>query len=250
MPESYNTKTIEYNNSLLVKRYAHNIKSGYKLSAADKDSRRRKSDKDSRTPQQIEHCLQSSVNRTKNTVYALALANNWEWFYTFTFDPAKVDSYNYDAVTKALKTWLDDTRRMYAPNMRYIIVPELHESGRYHFHGLFADVDKIPVVLGAGQSDIYNLPTYDYGYTTASKIKDSDSTCSYCLKYITKELCATTQNKKRYWRSRNLSKPRETTYNLSNEDFYEQLDNIDVVYTKTVDVPASHNRINIHIADM
>ena len=222
--EVYNTKLVQYSNTTVVKKYLHNIKSGYKLSKYDIDSRQRKAVED-RTQADIERCIQQSMNRTKNNVYAFALSNDWEWFYTLTFNPQKVDSFNYAAVCKALKAWLDDTRKRYAPDMKYIIVQD---------------------------TAVYNLPSYCYGFTTATMIKDSDRTCSYCLKYITKELCATTQNKKRYWRSRNLNKPVEYKYNLSDDDFAEQLDGIsdNITFAKTIDIPKASNRINLYMTDM
>lgn len=253
--EVYNTKLVQYSNTTVVKKYLHNIKSGYKLSKYDIDSRQRKTVED-RTQADIERCIQQSMNRTKNNVYAFALSNDWEWFYTLTFNPQKVDSFDYAAVCKALKAWLDDTRKRYAPDMKYIIVPELHKSGRYHFHGMFSNVGAVPLEYSAAGSTqeaaVYNLPSYCYGFTTATMIKDSDRTCSYCLKYITKELCATTQNKKRYWRSRNLNKPIEYKYNLSDDDFEEQLDGIsdNITFAKTIDIPKANNRINLYMTDI
>lgn len=252
---SYNTKVIHYKNSIVVKKYLKNIRAGYKLTKEDIKDRSRKSSS-ARTQAEINHSIQSSLNRTINSVYAYSLANEWEWFYTFTFNPAIIDSYNYDEVCKALKSWLDDTRKRYAPNMKYIIVPELHKKGRYHFHGMFADCNGIPLVYSekgsSNRTAVYNLPTFTYGFTTATLINDSDRTCSYCLKYITKDLCAATFNKRRYWHSKNISKPREYKYLLSQEEYEEQMQGVydNVTCAKTIDITKAHNMINLYMADM
>lgn len=65
--EVYNTKLVQYSNAIVVKKYLHNIKSGYKLSKYDIDSRQRKAVED-RTQADIERCIQQSMNRTK-TMY-------------------------------------------------------------------------------------------------------------------------------------------------------------------------------------
>lgn len=86
-----------------------------------------------------------SANRSLNMVYKYARANIWEWFFTLTFNPEKVDSFNYEEVTEKLSKWLNNMRRT-CPDMKYLVVPEKHESGRYHFHGLFANVDGLKFV--------------------------------------------------------------------------------------------------------
>lgn len=253
MSEVYNTKLIQYRNTTVVKKYARGIRTGYSISADDIKRRKRKDDKD-RTQKDIDRSLECSRNRTINTVYSYALSNEFEWFYTFTFNPEKINSYDYSECTVALKNWLDYTRKMYAPNMRYIVVPELHKSGRIHFHGMFSNVDAIPISYSekgsTAEKTVYNLPTYKHGFTTATIIRDSDRTCSYVLKYITKELCAVSKNKKRYWCSKNLNKPRETVYNLDSDYFAEQLESIEdsITYAKSIEIPKAHNYINLYMA--
>lgn len=251
--EIYNVKLIDYKNTTVVKKYFRGIRKGYSISEREIKERKRKDD-NYRSQKDIDRSIECSRNRTINTVYSYALSNEFEWFYTFTFNPDKINSYDYSECTAALKSWLDYTRKHYAPQMKYIIVPELHKSGRIHFHGMFANVDSIPLTYSekgsTSHTRVYNLPTYKYGFTTATVIKDSDRTCSYVLKYITKELCAVSKNKKRYWCSKNLNKPKETVYNLDIDFFAEQLDSLseNITYAKTITIPNAHNYINLYIA--
>ena len=97
------------------------------------------------------------------------------------------------------------------PDMKYLIVPEQHVSGRWHFHGLFSNVDALGFELSGKFTDkgqeIYNVGKYKLGFSTAIKCDGSVKVVSYVAKYITKELCKISKGKKRYWVSRNLEVP-------------------------------------------
>lgn len=100
--------------------------------------------------------------------------------------------------------------------MSYILVPEFHKSGRLHFHGLVGNVPKWKMskainphtnkLIKINNTQIYNLDNYKLGYTTISKIKSKEKVTNYISKYATKELISL-KSKKRYWYSKNLSKP-------------------------------------------
>ena len=85
------------------------------------------------------------------------------------------------------------------------------------------------------------------GFTTATKVSDSGRVASYMTKYITKDLISYSKGKKKYWASKNLTKPCITDYHLENEDIQDFLfRNMDITtYTKTIDNPLSHTKIQI-----
>lgn len=158
-----------------------------------------------------EENLKRSVRRSKSMIYDIAKSNVWEWFFTLTFNPDKVDSFNYSECSKKLSQWLKDVKRRGNADLRYLIVPELHKSGRWHFHGLFAGCDNMGLV-DSGHRDkkgrvIYNVGRYKLGFSTVTAIDDMHKVSSYILKYVSKELCAVTKGKKRYWASNNCCKP-------------------------------------------
>lgn len=153
-----------------------------------------------------------SSRRSKNMIYDIARSNTWEWFITLTFNPEKVDSLDYDQCTKSLKNWLDRVRRKCDGDLKYIIIPELHKSGRYHFHGLLSGAYGLAFVDSGHEVNgdiIYNIGSYKLGFTTATRVKDTNRVSMYIAKYVTKELTACTKGKKRYWASRNVEKPLE-----------------------------------------
>lgn len=151
-----------------------------------------------------------SKSRSVKAIYDIARSNKWEWFLTFTFSPERVDRYSFEDCTKKFSNWLKNVKRD-IPDMMYIVVPELHKDGAYHFHGLFSNVDGIGLTdsgkLDNSGNPIYNIGKYKWGWTTATKIVDFRRASSYLCKYITKELCAVTKGKKRYWHSKNCARP-------------------------------------------
>lgn len=246
----YNTKIITYKNQTQIKHYGRSIKTDYSLSDEQKKDRKRKADAD-RTPQQIAKSIESSRNRTINSIYQYALANEWELFITLTFNPDKVDSKDYDSVVTALSNWFKKTKETYAPDLKYIVVPELHKKGGYHFHGLISDFGNLPLTIGKttkGGEAIFNLISYDLGFSTATFVKSSDKCCSYILKYITKDLCAVTKNKKRYWCSKNLDKPKIETYNYLSDEFESGMKDLTdfIEYRKVVNIEKAHNQMKIY----
>ena len=166
-----------------------------------------------------------SFRRTKQAVYSHARANNWEWFVTYTFDPEKIDSSNYDEVYKSISKHLKNIRLRHCSDMKYIVVPELHSDGKkYHFHALMSNIDGLSFKDSKKRSKgkiIYNINNYKLGFTTAIKIGDGESakTANYISKYITKGLTYFTKNRQRYLISQNLKKPIVTNHFLSDEEF-------------------------------
>lgn len=159
----------------------------------------------------------SSLMRSKTAITDITLANEFDLFCTFTFDPKKVDSFNVDITKKVMSKWLNNVRRN-SPDLKYLIVAEKHKSGRIHFHALFKNY------LGSltdskrkkNNRTLWNIDAYRVGYSTAVKIDNIAKVSNYVQKYITKDMLKF-GNKKRYWASRNLIRPIKT-YNVLVED--------------------------------
>lgn len=171
--------------------------------------------------------LKRSMRRTKQTIYDIAQANDWEYFFTMTFNPDKVDSFDYEEVTKKLSNWLKNMRKC-SENLKYIVVPEKHKSGRWHFHGLFANCGELGFVDSEKRTHkgqvIYNVGKYKFGFSTAIELDFDKAICTYLTKYITKDVCEQSKGKKRYWASRNCDKPIEYKFMMEvGEKGFEEL---------------------------
>lgn len=180
-----------------------------------------------------------SMNRSKQNIYELARANKWEYFITLTFDRNKIDSSDYDSLVKQVGKWFNNVKSRKAPNLKYMIVPELHKDGiHYHFHGLLANCDGLSIVDSGVVQDgktVYNLTDFKYGFTTATKVQDTNKVSSYICKYITKELETVLKGKRRYIASRNCDRPQIIEYNLTDDEIKDMLDSVtpDVTHMKT-----------------
>ncbi len=129
-----------------------------------------------------------SMRRARAKVRRLALANDFKWFVTLTLDKEKVDRYNPKEIQKKLHTWLDNNVRR--RGLRYVLVPELHKDGAFHFHGFFNDVLE---AVDSGHKTtcgkpVYNLPRWSLGFSTAIELYgEYGSAVAYVCKYIGKQ---------------------------------------------------------------
>ena len=132
--------------------------------------------------------MERSMRRARAKLRRLALANDFECFVTLTLDPAKVDRYDGAAVTKLLNRWADNMVRRHG--MRYIIVPEQHKDGAWHFHGFIAGrgVELKDSGVKWDGRPVYNLPQWPYGYSTAQRLYGTyQAAVAYVSKYIGKQ---------------------------------------------------------------
>lgn len=186
---------------------------------------------------------QKSLSRTISKIYDYANAYEWEWFCTFTFSNDKINRYDFDSVSKYMTSWLNNMRKRYCPNMKYVLVPELHKDGAFHFHGLFADCEGlnfVPAINNKKDSkfykcllvrkgqQVYNIARFKC-FSDCTKIKDTKKASSYITKYVTKDLIVKTPGRKRYWCSRGLKTPEEKTL-LAVYDDFEEFKNKVVLY--------------------
>lgn len=136
----------------------------------------------------------------------IALCNEFNCFVTLTFDPCRVDSFDYSECLLVLSQKLRQLRR-YCQGFKYVLVPELHASGAYHFHGLllldpvgFYVPPLIPKRFGDVVRYVPNTRKYlshssldfvfrDVGHYSVSMIRSDSARCtSYMTSYVAKTL--------------------------------------------------------------
>lgn len=199
-----------------------------------------------------------SLRRTKQKIYDIAFANDWEYFVTVTFDKEKVDRFNYDDVVKKYSKQLDNLKQREFKDMAYMMVPELHENGAYHFHGLIKGIPSSAFQkainphtgkeIRVKNQIIYNCDKFNLGHNTFSRIVDSEKASTYLSKYITKTLVDDLKGKKKYWSSRGLAKPTVEKLYIADEKVKSEiaislLDSGEVVstVTKSIKTPEYSN---------
>lgn len=199
----------------------------------------------------------SSTQRTKKTILEYLLSNDWEYFCTFTFNPRLVDRTDFYEVSQKLSKWLQHLKERYAHDLMYVVVPELHEDGKsYHFHAVLSNVGKLQLspflrrndnnevtqVYTKNGQEILVINQWRYGYSTAIQLENNKQSSMkiayYMIKYITKDLCTNTLNRRRYWVSRStVSKPIEEYFNVdfdNIDDYIKQAFEENLLYYKEV----------------
>lgn len=153
--------------------------------------------------------LDRSMRRARAMVRRLALANEFKYFVTLTLDASKVDRYDPKAIIRKLNSWANN--QVERKGLCYVLVPEAHKDGAWHFHGFFNDA--LPMVdsgtikiagskkprkprskaererwLNEGGHIVYNCPAWSMGFSTAMELwGDYRQAVAYVCKYIGKD---------------------------------------------------------------
>lgn len=156
--------------------------------------------------------------RARKELFRCALCNpDLDTFLTFTQSPELVaDRYDYKEAVHRLGVWLDN--RVRRRGLKYIFVPELHQDGAIHWHGLCNGGALRLVDSGhkdRGGEVIYNVEDWRFGFTTATRVRDHGAACRYVAKYISKQMDAKTIGG-RYWlHGGQLQKPVERLFDCA-----------------------------------
>lgn len=156
----------------------------------------------------------TSLTRTKTLVRDLVLCNDFDLFCTFTFNPKLLDTFNFNKCRTKMLTWLHHQRnnsRELHKEFKYLIIPEQHKSGRWHFHALISGYTGTlhdSHMQTQGLRPIYNITSFRSGFTTAVRIDERESVASYVTKYITKDFIKEF-NQRRFFCSSNLVRPKK-----------------------------------------
>ena len=153
---------------------------------------------------------QKGARRARKDLFLCAACNpDLDTFVTFTQAPDKVgDRYEYKEAVHRLGIWLDN--RVRRKGLKYIFVPELHQDGAIHWHGL---CNRAALrLVDSGHRDrkgrtIFNIGDWTVGFSTATLVNEHLAACRYVTKYITKGMGAGTIGG-RYWlHGGNLARP-------------------------------------------
>lgn len=142
--------------------------------------------------QEYDKKLDCALSRSRSAIREYALCNDWEYFFTFTLDPSKWDRYSLQSFLKEFLQWLQNLRKAKYPHLRYLLVPEPHWDGAWHFHGLISGIDVSPLPSWAPR-DLLDGGYYEwteyrlrYGWCSLAPVKDAVAVGFYVAKYITK----------------------------------------------------------------
>lgn len=163
-----------------------------------------------------------NISRTRSKIWEYASCNKFDAFITLTLDKQKMDRYDLNGFIKALGQFIRHNRARKGSNIEYLLIPEKHEDGAYHMHGLIKGInpdelqaftlkDNIPnrlkSLISQGRT-IYKWIPYSekFGYVTVEEIINQEAVSKYITKYVKKDIGVSVneKNKKSYYCSRGL----------------------------------------------
>lgn len=179
-----------------------------------------------------------NAHRAVQKVYDLARSNHWDYFLTMTIAESYADRYDYDSCAGIAKKYTDVLRHR---DCKWLMVPEQHKDGAYHFHALVQG--QLPLAEARSPytgkllqdksgRQIYNVDNYRYGWTTVTQVGDEHKASSYLTKYLSKKIDVP-KGRKRYWASKSLDRP-VVYYASCSREMYERYILRDARYCKVI----------------
>lgn len=167
--------------------------------------------------QDFQDRFSQSYSRSRSKVLQYALCNHWDYFVTITVDPNKFDRFDLDGIWDVLYRFF----RFYSLrfcSLKYLLVPEFHKDGAWHFHGFLSGVlpsHLFPFVPGIHPQKLIDLGFVNFpaleqvvGYVSLSRIENPVAASFYVSKYITKEHANDDFYKHLYFHSQGLKTAR------------------------------------------
>lgn len=200
--------------------------------------------KEGATIQRLADSLAKSGNRALDMIKGYIQCNEWQYFITLTFSPKQVDRKDKKAVNYCWQKYKQNLQYMF-PDIKILLVPELHKKGGIHFHGFIGNAD-LDIFLKPAKNNkknsahygeyiysesgvqIFNLTNFKYGFTTVAKIEKESSKLQlayYLTKYVTKSVqSGVGYNQKRYYHTQNLDYKEKTLLFLHDCEVAEFVD--------------------------
>ena len=157
-----------------------------------------------------------NIAKTRNKIFDIACANDFNYFITLTYNKDKCDRYSFQDCSKKVRQYMNNfmkEHKLDCPNFKYLLVHEQHKDGAYHYHGLIYLENTDTLQLATHQPKACKYPVYNWGrwksgFSTVTEIQDADATRKYILKYISKNIDEDyVKGQRHFYYSQNCAKP-------------------------------------------
>lgn len=210
----YQIKAIISGNVVEVYKYGRPVRTG-----KDKTVFERRVGNKPETSEEVakviqEKNLKDSLRRTKNTLRRLINANTGQWgnerekFFTLTFKKNEIDHAAANADFRSFIKKLNYKLFKKHSGLKYVCVVERQQRGALHYHIILFNMPYVP------HKELLEL--WGHGAVTINAIDHVDNVGAYVMKYMEKEMnemqsekSAKVKDKKLYFASRGLHKPKE-----------------------------------------
>ena len=166
-----------------------------------------------------EHKLDNHISRAKNKIFEYAACNEFDYFLTLTLDKEKYDRHNLSKYIKDLGQMIRDYRKKHDVNIQYLLIPEPHQDGAWHMHGLIKGIPHDHLKKNSNGYLDWEAYSKKFGYCSIDPVRSQEAISKYITKYISKTLQADLRRekeKKLYYVTRGLKtavKVKEGTLN-------------------------------------
>lgn len=194
-------------------------KSGYEFVPRNKDDKEYSNK--ARSPDADEKMAQA-ISRAKSKIFEIAMCNDFKYFFTGTISPDHEFRYDLEVFHKKLTIFIRNYNRLSGANVKYVLIPEKHQDGAIHIHGLLLGIRSQDLVINEyGYLDWVQYRR-SFGFMSLSEIKDKEACCRYITKYVSKDFATAGVGQHLYYCSRGLKR--------SVEVVRDNFDTQDVVY--------------------
>lgn len=137
--------------------------------------------------------LNESICRTRSLVRQYCLCNDWDYFCTFTISPDKWDRFDLKTFYKSFSKYINNinNRRNDDGKLLYLLIPEQHKNGAWHFHGLMTGIPSHFLVINENGFLDWPLLKTRFGFCSLSPVRDHIAVAYYITKYISKDMFVT-----------------------------------------------------------
>lgn len=164
--------------------------------------------------------LDNNISRARAVIHELALCNQWDYFVTLTLSKEKSDRYNMEQFNRRMNTHIKLHNRKYGTSVKYLLIPEQHEDGAWHMHGLVRGISSHDITINEhGYLDWISYAE-KFGYCSMEKVRNHEAVSKYITKYVTKDMRKRIKelNAHLYYSSKGLQRAKiEMTGTLSKE---------------------------------
>lgn len=142
------------------------------------------------SPPSDEERLSQSISRTRSRIFELAICNDFQFFCTFTLSSDKRDRFDLKNFSKDFGQFIRNfnRNRKDGSKVKYLIIPEKHQDGAWHAHGLIQGLTSDDLIIN--EHGYYDWTAYSkrFGFISLSPIRDTSACSVYITKYITKDV--------------------------------------------------------------
>lgn len=154
--------------------------------------------------------LSNNIARARSKIFEYAICNNFKYFVTLTVNGQYLDRYNLAEYIKKLGQFIRDYRKKHGVNVQYLLIPERHEDGAWHMHGLIKGIPKEHLCKNKHGYLDWEEYSKRFGYISIDEVRNEIAVSKYITKYISKSIDTgagvTEKESKLYYCSRGLKK--------------------------------------------